>query len=405
MESLAERFDALQENLLTLYEAGSSKIEDQILYWDIIRQENVLFYYARKKGLTTVGFQPVPTLTVSENKAKQAIMMSLQLKSLQQSEFGTESWTMQDTSFELFNAEPQNTFKKGAVTVDVFYDDDEDNYYPYTMWSYIYYQNGDGQWHKVKSNVDFEGLFYITDDDEKVYYVTFDKDAARFSRTGKWTVKYKNTILSSTSVTSTSSPAWNPTSRASPNTVGQETKQTSKRRQRSSPTSSPRRTRARAWQSDGDTHSSSSSPGEPPKERRRRGREREQRESTAQRRRARESSFGVAPEEVGRRHRFVEGQNLTRLGRLQEEARDPPVLLLKGPANTLKCYRFRSKTKWRGLISRMSTVFSWVGDGPERLGQPRMLFAFESVQQRERFLNIAHLPKGTEYSLGNLSSL
>lgn len=405
MESLAERFDALQENLLTLYEAGSSNIEDQIMYWDIIRQENVLYHYARKRGLTHIGLQPVPTLTVSENKAKQAIMMSLQLKSLQQSEFGKEPWNMQDTSFELFNADPQNTFKKGAMTVDVFYDDDEDNYYPYTMWSYIYYQNGDGLWHKVSSKVDFEGLYYITHDNEKTYYVTFDKDAARFSRTGKWTVKYKNTTISSTSVTSTSSPAWNPTSRASPNTVGQqETQAIKRRRQGSSPTGTPRRTRSRTWQSDGDTESSTSSPGEPSTRRRRGGRE--QGKSATQRRRNNgESSFGVAPEEVGRRHRSVKRQNLTRLGQLQEEARDPPVLLLKGPANTLKCYRYRSMTKWKGLISSMSTVFSWVGEGHERLGQPRMLLAFTDFEQRERFLNIAHLPKGTEYSLGNLSSL
>lgn len=402
MESLVDRFDALQENLLTLYEAGSNKIEDQIMYWDIIRQENVLSHYARKKGLSHIGLQPVPALSVSEAKAKQAIMMSLHLKSLQQSSYGQESWTLQDTSFELFNADPPNTFKKGAITVDVFYDDDEDNFYPYTLWSYIYYQNGNGEWHKVKGDVDYEGLFYITHDNEKVYYVTFDKDARRFSRTGKWTVKYKSTTISSTSVTSTSSPTWNPTSRrASPNSVGQTTTaQKSQRRQRPTSPSPPRRTRTRTWQSDGDTDSSS-----PPATRqlsRRRGRR--QGESSSYRRDQR-GSLGVSPEDVGRRHRVVEGKNLTRLGRLQEEARDPPIVLLKGPANTLKCYRYRCKTKWKSLIFRMSTVFSWVGEGVERLGQPRMLLAFRSVEQRQKFLATVHLPKGTEFSLGHLDSL
>ncbi|ATQ38264.1 E2 [Gammapapillomavirus 7] len=400
MESLAERFDALQENQLTLYETGSTNIEDQILYWDTVRQEYVLFHYARQRGLSHIGLQPVPTLTVSEQKAKQAILMVLQLKSLKQSQFGNEPWTMQDTSYELFNTAPSNTFKKGAYTVDVYYDGDEDNYFPYTAWSYIYYQNGDNEWHKVKGDIDYEGLFYKSHDGEKVYYVTFYDDATRFSRTGKWTVRYKNTTISSTSITSTSGPTGNPTSKPSSDSVGQKaTEQASKRRQRSPSPSSPRHTRSRTWQSDGDT--SSSSPGISTRRRRREGK------STTQRRErpSRATSPGVAPEEVGRRHRFTQRKGLSRLGQLQEDARDPPIILLKGPANTLKCYRFRCRSKCRSLIYRMSTVFSWVGEGPERLGEPRMLLAFKDKEQRQRFLSTVHLPKGTHYSLGNLNSL
>ena len=112
MESLTERFDAVQENLLELYESGSDNIEDQILYWNLMRKEGVLFYYARQKGITRLGLQHVPSLAVSEFKAKQAIMMTLQLESLKNSEYGSEKWTMQDTSLELYNTEPQHTFKK-----------------------------------------------------------------------------------------------------------------------------------------------------------------------------------------------------------------------------------------------------------------------------------------------------
>lgn len=405
METLTERYDALQDNLLMLYEAGSDKIEDQILYWDIIRQENVLFHYARKKGLSRIGLQPVPSLTSSEHKAKQAIMMSIQLKSLKMSAYGSEPWTLQDTSFEVYNAAPSNTFKKGAFTVDVIYDGDEDNYYPYTAWSHIYYENGDGRWHKVQGQADYEGLFYVTHDKEKTYYVTFDTDAARFSRTGHWTVKYKNHTISSTSVTSTSgSPARNPPSRESSNPVGQETTCTQKnrRRQRESSSSPRRRTRQATSQSDWDPDDSTPSTGQRLQKRRRR----RERAPAAQRReqRATRSSY-PSPEAVGRRHKLVETKNLTRLRQLQEEAWDPPVLLLKGPANTLKCFRFRCRTKCKGLFCRMSTVFSWVGEGPERIGQPRMLLAFASNEQRQHFINTAHLPKGTEYSLGRLDSL
>ena len=408
MESLNERFDALQENLLQLYEAGSDNIDDQILYWDILRQENVLLHFARKKGISRLGLQHVPTLAVSEQKAKQAILMSLQLKSLKNSPFGTERWTMQDTSFEIYNAPPQNTFKKGSFTVDVYYDGDQDNYYPYPAWTHIYYQNGDNIWHKVQGDADYEGLFYVTHDKEKVYYVTFHKDAARFSRTGTWTVKYKNREISSTSVTSTSGtvdaagyPEPQQSSKSSPNTVGEKKE---RRRQRESSSSPTRRTRSRTSQSDRDSRDpSETSPGDRVWRRRQR-REREQAARRRERRITTGSSY-PSPDEVGRRHRLVEGQNLSRLRRLQEEARDPYVLLLKGPANTLKCYRNRCKGKYSSLFLSISTVFSWVGDGVERLGVPRMLIAFKSSTQRQLFLKSVLLPKGTQYSFGNLDSL
>lgn len=401
MESLNERFDAVQENLLQHYETGSNNIDDQILFWELIRQENVLLHYARKKGIYRIGMQTVPSLTVSEHKAKQAIMMSLQLTSLKNSAYGTEPWTMQDTSFELYNSSPQNTFKKGAFTVDVIYDNDEDNYYPYTAWSYIYYQNGDNKWHKVEGKVDYEGLYYETVDGDKNYYVTFDTDATRYSRTGKWTVKYKKHAISSTSVTSTSGHPGHST-RQSPNALAGE--EQNKERDRERPTSSKRRSRTPSPSSDW----SSSSETSRKRVRRRRGR-REGEQNTRQQRdtkstRGAGSSF-IAPEEVGRGRRLVEKKGLSRLRLLQVEARDPPLVLLKGPANTLKCWRFRCKLKYSGMYLRLSTGFSWVGDGSERLGEQRLLIAFTDKTQRNTFLKTVIFPKNTSYSLGNLDSL
>lgn len=406
MESLIERFDALLENQLQLYEAGSDKIDDQILYWEIARQENVLYHYARKKGLTTIGLQPIPSLATSEHRAKQAILMSINLKTLKNSAFGSEPWTLQDTSFEIFNAPPQHTFKKGAFTVDVYYDGDKDNYYPYTAWTYIYYQNGDNVWHKVEGHGDYEGLYYNTVDGVKVYYVTFDEDAARFSRTGKWTVKYKNREISSTSVTSTSSvgdgatrdPEQSQTTRPSTNTVGQEKE---RRRKRESSSTDTRSTRARTSQSDGDFNSSSSG-------RRVQRRRRRERESAAQRREQRRGtsrSSVPTPDQVGSGHRLAQTKGLGRLGQLQEEAWDPYLLLLKGPANTLKCFRHRIKSKYQSLFYSSSTVFSWVGEGSSRLGQPRMLIAFQSSTDRQLFLKTVIIPRGTTYNFGNLDSL
>lgn len=79
--------------------------------------------------------------------------------------------------------------------------------------------------------------------------------------------------------------------------------------------------------------------------------------------------------------------------------------MLKGPANTLKCYRHRLKSKHQSLFVSITTVFSWVGDGIQRLGQPRMLIAFSSSTERHHFLKTVILPKGTSYSFGNLDSL
>ena len=346
----------------------------------------------------------IPTLIVSENKAKQAILMTLQLRSLQKSQFGNEAWTLQDTSYEAYTSAPENTFKKGGFTVDVYYDNDEDNYYPYTAWSFIYYQNGDDVWYKVPGQVDYEGLYYETHDGEKQYYVTFDKDAARFSRTGMWTVKYKNHTISSTSITSTSGhPGHSPPREQSSNTLARETEASETRRRERPPESNPRRPQSPAWQSDRAT--SPETPGKRVQRRRRRG----ERESATKRREQRAARGGLSsapsPEEVGKRHRLVERKGLSRLGQLQAEARDPPLILVKGPANTLKCWRFKCKQKYYGLFYRISTNFSWVGEGSARLGTPRMLIAFTSTTQRQAFLKSVVFPKGTEFSLGNLYSL
>ena len=88
MDNLSERFNVLQENLMDIYESGQEDIETQIKHWQLLRQEQVLFYYARKNGVMRVGYQPVPPLATSEAKAKDAIGMVLLLQSLQKSPYG-----------------------------------------------------------------------------------------------------------------------------------------------------------------------------------------------------------------------------------------------------------------------------------------------------------------------------
>ncbi|AWK28204.1 E8/E2 protein [Human papillomavirus type 220] len=144
-----------------------------------------------------------------------------------------------------------------------------------------------------------------------------------------------------------------------------------------------------------------------PTTRRRRGGEQGEPSPLSKRRRPGSAgrSTAPAPEDVGRRHRTVERTGLSRIRRLQEEARDPLVALIKGPANPLKCWRNRCNQKHSSLYLSMSTVWYWVGDNSDKLQRGRILVAFKNKTQRDMFVKLVHLPRGTTLAFGNLDSL
>lgn len=195
MENLHTRFDVLQDVLFQHIEQGSHKLSDHKLYWEARRRESALLHYARQNNIPRLGFLPVPSLAATENQAKTAIKMTLILSSLQNSPFAEEPWTMTETSNEMFVAPPADCFKKGGYTVDVHFDNDPNNAFPYTCWDYIYYQKLDGTWGKARGQVDYEGLSYTQDDGEQIYFARFHKDAMRYGTTGKWKVLCKNAII------------------------------------------------------------------------------------------------------------------------------------------------------------------------------------------------------------------
>lgn len=395
MERLRDRFDALQKDLMQLYEQDSNKLQDQIKLWGLQRQESALMYYARQKGLGSLGQQALPALVVSENSAKNAIMMELYLKNLQKSIFGGEPWTMSETSLETFLAPPKHTFKKGPYVVTVQYDGDPDNANEYPNWEAIYYQDMHDIWHKAVGSVSSEGLYYRDHTGHHQYFVRFADDAARYSDTGTWEVVYKNNTISSVASTA----PWGPGTR---HTAGPSSRVPAESGHSSpSPTSSPRGRGGYADQASAKTP-----------ERRRQGavprtprtpvqRRRRQRKSTP--RRPKGGSW-PSPAEVGRGSRLVAGPTGSRLARLQAEARDPPVILLKGPSsNHLKCWRNRCKRRHKHLYEAFSTIFQWLYYSAGL--KHRMLIAFTDEKQRQKFLDTVKLPKNTEYSLGNLNSL
>ena len=394
---LTERFDALQDQLLTLYETAPTNIESQITHWALTRRINVLMYYARQEGYRNLGLQALPTLVVSEYNAKVAIKMMMLLKSLSESQYGKEPWTLADASAELVLTSPKHTFKKGAYQVEVYYDNDPQNANVYTQWEHIYYQDLTDTWHKVPGDVDHNGLSYTDVTGDKNYFLLFHEDAQRYSNTGQWTVKFKSTTISSV-VTSSRQQSSN-----------QKRDQHTRRRDSSPEEGTSRASRRSERDPEESISTTTASPTTTRERRRRRRGERgdQQGESTPERPRAKRSrgSSPISPEEVGSRHRSVPQHHLGRLRRLQEEARDPPVLCIKGPANNLKCWRNRFNVRFASLFFKASSVFKWLGDTDCPVNTSRMLIAFHSINERSRFLQLVTLPKGTSYSYGSLDSL
>ncbi|UZP65145.1 E2 [Canine papillomavirus type 24] len=206
MENLKKRLDAIQNDLMNLYEEGGDRLSDQVLHWNLCRKENVLLHFARKAGVLRLGIQPVPSLRVTAERAKQAIEQELILQSLQGTPYAEERWTLQDTCMERWTTEPKNCLKKGATNVEVVFGGDRNNRMLYTMWKHVYYQDCDDKWCKVRSQVDMSGIWFW-DNGYRRYYVDFGAEDRKYGACGQWDVYYNNEQLCpSESVTSTTPP-------------------------------------------------------------------------------------------------------------------------------------------------------------------------------------------------------
>nr|QAB13906.1 MAG: E2 protein [Human papillomavirus] len=387
-QTLTDRFAAQQDIQMTLIEKESTDLTDHIMYWDSVRLENILGYYARREGYNRLGVQPLPVAAVLEYKAKDAIKMKLLLTSLKKSIYGSEPWTLAEVSSELMNTNPKNCFKKQPFTVTVLFDNNENNSFPYICWDFIYYQDENSEWHKVKGQVDGNGLYYQEITGDTVYFTLFHSDAETYGNTGTWTVRFKNETI------------FAPVSSSTRSATESET------RAPSHAFSKPKASRKRK-QTDSDTDSDSPTSTTGLRLRRRGSGERKSTpRATPQRRRRRLVGSAPSPEEVGSGSRSVPRQGLTRLGRLQEEARDPFLIALQGCPNTLKCFRNRFHSKYPSLYVSASTVFHWIIENNEdRICTARMLIAFDTAMQREVFLSHVTIPKGTEYWFGSIEKL
>nr|QYI89633.1 E2 early protein [Bos taurus papillomavirus 9]QYI89639.1 E2 early protein [Bos taurus papillomavirus 9] len=401
MDSLEARFESVQEQLLQIYETDSQTLEVAITYWSLIRREHALYYRARQEGKTRLGLYPVPPSRVSEKKAKDAIKIYLHLQSLQQSEFANLKWSLVDTSLENFLAAPENTFKKKGQLVTVVYDSDANNSMVYTAWREIYYVDEKDTWRRTHSQVDHDGIFYEDAQGNKVYYVNFHDDAALYSNLGRWEVHFENHVLSPPV---TSSVSGGPAKHRRPQAGDHSPGHTSAAAGQYTGDSGQRHTRSRSRSRSRSRTPTRPTSGGPPRKRGRGGGTHTGGSPTEVRR----HPGGTPPptaEQVGVRHRTPERKTASRLTHLIEEAFDPPILLLQGAANTLKCFRRRATHSHPHRFLCMSTSWTWASKTSTLKSGHRMLVAFSNFDQRTNFLANVHLPKGVTAVTGSLDGL
>lgn len=371
MERLEKRLESVQEGIYEHIEERSDRLSDQIKFWELLRKEQALLFLARKHGIKQIGMEVVPPMKVSEQKAKEAIEVSLLLQSLNKSPYKDEPWTMQNTSRERLLADPQFCFKKDGRTVDIVFDGRKENSVRDTLWGWIYYQDSDGKWQKQPGEVDNKGLFYRDYDNLKRYYVDFKQLAERYSAEGRYQVYVDNKIIAdiqfslgdsakqSRTLPQAARIRRGPTPRGRPTSVDSAAPSTSRARSRS-------RSRSR-------TRRGAPSPGPAPSAR-----------------------------QVGSSHVSVTGPSGTRLQRLLREARDPPAVILTGPPNTLKCLRYRLRNRYDRYFRDITTSWKWTHGSGSGSGVSSMLVSFDNDSQRNKFVDSVPVPTSVTLSAANL---
>ncbi|ACV30145.1 E2 [Human papillomavirus 117] len=380
METLANRLDACQDKMLELYEKDSNKLEDQITHWHLMRLENALLYKARECGLTHIGHQVVPPLSVTKAKARSAIEVHVALQQLQDSDYAHESWTLRETSREMWDTAPKGCWKKKGRTVEVRYDGDENKAMCYVQWREIIVQNcGDDRWVKVSGQVSYEGLYY-THENETTYYVKFKDDACVYGETGKWEVHVGGKVIHHR--------AFDPVSStreiSAPGPVC------------TSNTTAPAPTQAQVGATEG------------PEQKRQRLEAVDGQQQQQQQQQQRQGSQGPTPKATERTGGPVDSDRTrvcdTGCAYPVWHPRDSdcaPVVHLKGDPNCLKCFRYRLNRGKRKLYSRSTSTWRWSCESENQAAFVTLWFSNHT--QRAEFLDTVKVPSGIQVIMGYMS--
>ncbi|CBD35697.1 putative E2 protein [Human papillomavirus 125] len=374
METLANRLDACQDKILELYEQDSNNLEDQITHWKLMRLEQALLYKARECGLTHIGHQVVPPLSVTKAKARSAIEVHVALQQIQQSPYAQDSWTLRDTSREMWDTAPKKCWKKRGVTVEVRYDGDLNKAMCYVQWKEIIVQNyNDDNWVKVAGLVSHEGLYYMHEG-EKHYYVQFKEDAYVYGETGTWEVHVGGKVIHHNAFEPVSStreiPAAGPLYTCT--------------------TSAP--TQAPVGATEG------------PEQRRQRletvhwGEQQQQRQYT----------HPTTPQTTERASQSLDGDRTRDCDTTGPHPighrSDPdcvPVIHLRGDPNCLKCFRYRLQRGKTKLYARTSSTWRWTCESENQAAFVTIWYT--SYGQRDEFLTNVKVPPGIQVILGHMS--
>ena len=379
METLANRLDVCQDKILELYEKDSDKLEDQIMHWQLMRLEQALLYKARECGLTHIGHQVVPPLSVTKAKARSAIEVHVSLQQLQHSAYAQDPWTLRDTSREMWDTAPKKCWKKRGLTVEVRYDGDENKAMCYVQWREIIVQNyTDDNWVKVAGLVSHEGLYYMHEG-HKTFYVKFKDDARVYGDTGTWDVYVGGKVIHHHSFDPVSStreiPAPGPLYACT----------------------TPTPTQAQVGASEG------------PEQKRQRletvyGEQQQQQQQQQQK----QHTQTPAPQTTERARQPLDADRTrdcdTTCPHPIGHRSDPdcvPVIHLRGDPNCLKCFRYRLNKGKNKLYSRTSSTWRWSCESENQCAYVTIWYT--SYGQREAFLSTVKVPPGIQVILGHMS--
>ncbi|ADJ96355.1 E2 protein [Phocoena phocoena papillomavirus 4] len=381
MEKVSSHLSALQEEQMDLCDKDSRNLIDHIKYWGLLRREQVILCAARKRGMSKVGLQAVPPAKVCEEMARQAIAMQMVLTSLQGSVYGNEPWSLCETSSEMYNSEPQETFKKGGVSVRVTFDGDANNEMLYTMWGSVY-RCVEGIWRKEEGGVDHNGI-YTRYEGHKSYYIDFGEEAQKYSSLGAWAVRLRGELLTDSELVTSSTDSKTTqsacTKKPLPGPVGPhpEDPATTARTPDVSPIT-------KAWQPWTSTPTKGGQ-GPHKKEALGLGRLGEQGEHPP--------VAAAGPVHCGLSTDRSFGSTCD-----SDTDCNLPVIIYKGTANQLKCFRFRIRQHCKGIYCNLTTTWQWLGnDGVSRTNNHRIIVAFENCCKRGLFMKTVVLPEGVTY--------
>nr|WDS49640.1 MAG: E2 protein [Neophocaena asiaeorientalis asiaeorientalis papillomavirus 1] len=380
MEKVSSHLSALQEEQMELCDKDSTNLSDHVKYWSLVRREHIILCAARKRGMSRVGIQAIPPASVCEEMARQAIGMQMAIASLQNSCFGTEPWSLCQTSSEMYKTEPQDTFKKNGVSVRVTFDGDVNNEMLYTMWGFVY-RYAEGTWRKEEGGVDHAGVYTVYGE-QKTYYVDFGKEAEKYSSLGVWEVRLRGELLTDSKlVTSSSGTSKAQTTCAQkplPGPAGPPYEDSP--RPASTPGVSPI---TKAWQPWTSTPT--------------KGKQGPHQETTVghggHRKQGKHPANDPGPIRCGIANNWSCGDTSD-----SDTDCNLPVIIYKGTANQLKCFRFRIRKYCKGIYCNLTTTWQWLGkDGVTRTNNHRIVVAFEDCKKRQQFLGTVVLPEGVTF--------